>query len=46
MCFCEGGKKMEEYRKLIIDMVNNIENEKFLKQIYTIILLHIRKTGS
>ena len=38
--------KMEEYRNLIIDMINKIENERFLKQIYTIVLMQIRKAGN
>lgn len=37
---------MEEYRNLIIDMINKIENERFLKQIYTIVLMQIRKAGN
>lgn len=37
---------MEEYKKLIIEMISKIENERFLKQIYTIILLERRKAGN
>ena len=36
---------MEEYKKLIIEMVEKINDEKFLKQIYTIIIRHTRKAG-
>ena len=37
---------MEEYKSLIIDMINKIDNEKFLQQIYTIVLKHVRRTGN
>ena len=37
---------MEEYKRLIIDMIEKIENERFLKQIYTIVLMQIRKAGT
>lgn len=36
---------MEEYRSLIIEMISKIENERFLQQIYTIVLKHVRRTG-
>ena len=35
---------MVAYKELIIEMIGKIENERFLKQIYTIILLETRKT--
>lgn len=34
------------YKKLLIRMIGEIESEKFLKQLYTIIDKHIRKAGS
>ena len=37
---------MEEYKSLIIDMINKIDNEKFLQQIYTIVLKHVRRAGN
>lgn len=37
---------MEEYRCLIIEMISKIENERFLQQIYTIVLKHMRKAGN
>lgn len=38
-----GGVKW--YREKIIDMVNQIENEKFLNQIRIILKRHIEKRG-
>lgn len=35
----------EIYRRLICDMVKRIHNERFLKQIYSIIARHIQRTG-
>ena len=37
---------MEDYRNLIVDMVMQINNERFLKKIYSLIILHIRKAGN
>lgn len=37
---------MEDYRNIIVDMVMQINNERFLKQIYSLIVLHIRKAGN
>lgn len=37
---------VEVYKKLICDMVQNMENERFLKQIYSIILRETKRTGS
>ena len=39
-------EKCMDYKKEIIRMVERIENEKFLKQLYTIILNHMRRTGN
>ena len=33
----------KEYRDLIVDMIDRIEDGKFLQKIYTLILLHSRK---
>ena len=33
----------KEYRDLIVDMIDRIEDGKFLQKIYTLILLHRRK---
>lgn len=33
------------YKKAIILMLNNINNEKFLNQIWTILKLHIQNKG-
>lgn len=38
-----GGVKW--YRKKIAEMVEQIENEKFLSQIHTILKKHIEKRG-
>lgn len=35
----------ETYRKLIIEMVNCLDDEVFLKQIYTILMRRKRKAG-
>lgn len=35
----------EWYRKKIVEMVEQIENEKFLNQIYTILKRHVQKRG-
>ena len=35
----------EEYRQRIYNMVSNIEDEKFLKQIWTILDIHMAKKG-
>lgn len=32
-----------DYKKIIIEMVQQIDDEKFLKQLYTILIGHIRK---
>lgn len=37
---------MEEYKKHIIRMIENINDERFLRQIYTIIVRHTRKAGN
>lgn len=34
-----------DYGELIIEMVHKIKDEKFLKQIYTIMRRHIKKEG-
>lgn len=34
------------YKKLIIEMLKDISDEKFLRQVYTIIVRHVRRTGS
>ena len=36
---------IEWYRKEIIEMVKEIENELFLKRIYIVLKKHIRKRG-
>ena len=36
----------EKYRDEIIEMVQRIDNIKFLRQIYTIVVRYIRKTGN
>jgi hypothetical protein len=36
---------VEEYKKLIIDMVNSLTDEKFLRQIYTILIQYKRRAG-
>lgn len=33
----------EEYKKLIVKMLDKIESEKFLQQIYTIVSLHLER---
>lgn len=33
----------QEYRNFIVDMIDRIEDGKFLQKIYTLILLHSRK---
>lgn len=33
-----------DYKKLITEMLNEIHDQKFLKQIYTIIIRHVRRT--
>lgn len=38
-----GGVKW--YREKIVEMVGQIENEKFLSQIHTILKKHIEKRG-
>jgi hypothetical protein len=35
-----------DYKKLIIDMIQKINDEKFLRQIYTIIIRHIKRAGN
>lgn len=35
----------EEYRKLVIDLVNECQNERLLKQIFTIMIRMKRKAG-
>lgn len=42
----KGGANMEEYKKHIIRMIENINDERFLRQIYTIIVRHTRKAGN
>ncbi len=32
-----------EYKEKIIEMIENIEDIRFLRQIYTIVIRHIRK---
>ena len=41
----ENGKGVVglEYKELIIEMVSGLKDEKFLRQIYTLIRLHIEK---
>lgn len=34
-----------EYKKLIIDMVGRIDDERFLCQVYTIVIRYIRRAG-
>lgn len=34
------------YKEKIIEMVHIINDEKFLRQLYTIIIRHIRRTGN
>lgn len=36
---------MEEYKTLIIDMIKKIEDERFLQQVYTIVLKYVRRAG-
>lgn len=33
-----------DYKTAIIEMLSRIDNERFLKQVYTIVAMHIRKT--
>ena len=35
----------DEYKTLIIELLDKIQSRKFMKQIYTIVLLHTNKTG-
>lgn len=35
-----------DYKKEIIRLLEDVESEKFLKQIYTIIVRHVRKAKS
>ena len=35
----------ERYKELIIKMVQESDDEKFLKKVYTIIICHIRRAG-
>lgn len=37
---------LEVYKKLICDMVQTMESERFLKQIYSILLTETKRTGS
>ncbi len=34
---------VEKYRRMIVEMIERIESEAFLKQIYTIVKKHIEK---
>lgn len=36
---------MEEYKNLIIEIVTSLADEKFLKQIYTILMQYKRRAG-
>ena len=36
---------MDEYKKIIIDMVSSLTDEKFLRQIYTILIHSKRRAG-
>jgi hypothetical protein len=35
-----------DYKELIIDMLKTIDDEKFLRQIWTIIHRHIKRAGN
>lgn len=35
-----------DYKKLIIDLLGKINDQDFLRKIYTIIIHHIRKMGN
>ena len=35
-----------EYKKLIKELIDEIQDQKFLRKIYTIIIRHIRRGGS
>lgn len=37
-----GGAELE-YKEKIIEMIENIEDIRFLRQIYTIVIRHIKK---
>lgn len=37
---------IEVYKKLICDMVQGLSDERFIKQIYSIIFTQIKRTGS
>lgn len=36
----------EDYRRRIVDIVDNIEDEVFLRRIYAVLRKHIEKRGS
>ncbi len=40
------SNEVNQYRKKIIEMTNQIEDERFLNQIRTILKRHIEKRGS
>lgn len=40
--YYQGGAKLE-YKEKIIEMIENIEDIRFLRQIYTIIIKYIKK---
>lgn len=37
---------MNDYKKEIVNMVEKLEDDLFIIQIYTIILYHVRKRGN
>jgi hypothetical protein len=34
-----------DYKEIIIDLLGKVDNERFLRQLYTIIARHIQKRG-
>jgi hypothetical protein len=39
-----GALRMD-YKKIIIDLLERVEDERFLQQLYTIVIRHIRRNG-
>ncbi len=35
--------EVDEYKKVIVNMLNSINEEKFLRKIYTILKMHLEK---
>lgn len=34
-----------DYKEIIIDLLGKVDNERFLRQLYTIVVRHIRRNG-